>query len=185
MNKTVYIVRHCEATGQPPEFPLTEAGFEQASGLMEFFLDKRIERIISSPFLRAIQTVKPLSEKKDLMIELDERLSERILSTTNLPDWYEKLKVTFDDLELKFEGGESSQEAMNRIVEVVEEVLKDEVEHTLIVTHGNIMSLLLKNYQSEINFSDWENLSNPDVYQLSFTNSEIHIERIWRGLNDY
>lgn len=184
MNKKVYIVRHCEATGQPPESPLTETGFEQAKELTEFFSDKKIDRIISSPFLRAIQTVKPLSEDKELTIDLDERLSERILSTTNLPDWYEKLKATFDDLELKFEGGESSQEAMNRIVKVVEEILKDGDERTLIVTHGNIMSLLLKNYQTEFDFSDWKNLSNPDVYQLSFKNSEILIERIWKVHSD-
>ena len=181
MNKKVYIVRHCEATGQPPESPLTETGFEQAKILTEFLSDKKIDRIISSPFLRAIQTVKPLSEKKELTIELDERLSERILSTTNLPDWYEKLKATFDDLELKYEGGESSQEAMNRIVKVADEI---EDEHTLIVTHGNIMSLLLKNFQSEFGFEGWENLSNPDVYLLNFSNSGIHIERKWKELND-
>ena len=71
-------------------------------------------------------------------------MSERILSTTDLPDWYEKLKETFNDAELKFEGGESSLEAMNRIVNVVDDVCKSEIENTLIVTHGNIMSLLLK-----------------------------------------
>ena len=184
MNKKVYIVRHCEATGQPPESPLTETGFKQAKELTEFLSKKKINRIISSPFLRAIQTVTPLCEEKKLTIELDERLSERILSTTNLPDWYEKLKATFDDLELRFEGGESSQEAMNRIVKVVEEILKEENEHTLIVTHGNIMSLLLKNYQHEFGFEGWKNLSNPDVYLLNFSNSGIHIERIWKELND-
>lgn len=180
MNKKIYIVRHCEATGQAPESPLTDKGFKQAQYLAEFFSDKKIERIISSPFLRANQSVELISRKVDLDIEIDERLSERILSTTNLSDWYEKLKTTFDDLELKFEGGESSQEAMNRIVAVVEELIKAEYEHTLIVTHGNIMSLLLKKYQSEIGFLDWEKLSNPDVFQLSFSNSEIHIKRLWK-----
>ncbi|MGE6608914.1 histidine phosphatase family protein [Peribacillus sp. NPDC076916] len=77
-------------------------------------------------------------------------------------------------MELKFEGGESSQEAMNRIVNVVEEVFKSWTENTVIVSHGNIISLLLKNY-----FEGWENLSNPDVFQINCINNEVILERIW------
>lgn len=179
MNKKIYIVRHCEATGQPPESPLTEKGLVQAADLAKFFSNKKIDRIISSPFLRAIQTIQSVSEKLNLEIECDERLVERVLSSNNLPDWYEKLKVTFDDLNLKFEGGESSQEAMNRIAAVVEEVLKYGEEHIVMVTHGNLMSLLLKNFHGEFGFEDWKNLSNPDVFLLTYVNKEIHTERIW------
>lgn len=177
--KKIYIVRHCEASGQPPESPLTDQGYVQANALAEFFSDKKLDRIISSPFLRAKQSVEPLSKKFALNIEIDDRLSERVLSKANLPDWFEKLKATFTDLELKYEGGESSQEAMNRIVEVVEEAFNDEAAHTLIVTHGNVMSLLLKKYNHDFGFEGWKNLSNPDVFLLSCLNDEIHLERIW------
>jgi len=181
MTKNMYVVRHCEAVGQVSEAQLTEQGGKQAEFLAGFFSDKKIDRIISSPFLRAIQSAEPISQKTNIKIEIDERLSERVLSTTDLPDWYEKLKETFNDSELKFEGGESSQEAMNRIVNVVDEVFKSESENTLIVTHGNIMSLLLKNFNSDFGFECWKNLSNPDVFQLCLTENEVNIERIWQG----
>ena len=48
----------------------------------------------------------------NLEVEIDERLSERMLSSVSLSDWLEKLEATFYDLDLKFEGGESSKEAM-------------------------------------------------------------------------
>ena len=181
MTKEIYVVRHCEARGQAAEAQLTEQGEKQAELLVRFFSNKKIDRIISSPFLRAIQSVEPISQKKNLKIEIDERLSERILSTTDLPDWYEKLKETFNDAELKFEGGESSQEAMNRIVNVVDDVCKSEIENILIVTHGNIMSLLLKNFNNDFDFECWKNLRNPDVFQLCLTENEVNIERIWQG----
>ncbi|PEF36898.1 histidine phosphatase family protein [Bacillus sp. AFS094228] len=180
MLKKIYIVRHCEAQGQPSESTLTEKGSKQAKYLVDFFSDAKIDRIISSPFLRAIQSVEPLSEKTNIKIEIDERLSERTLSTTDLPDWYEKLKETFNDMKLKFEGGESSQEAMNRIVNVVEEVFKSGTENTVIVSHGNIISLLLMNYNSDFDFECWRNLSNPDVFQLTFTKNDVNMERIWQ-----
>lgn len=78
------------------------------------------------------------------------------------------------------EGGESSQEAMNRIVEALHEQIKLEKDHTLFVTHGNIMSLLLKHADSTIGFEEWKKLSNPDVYTLRyFKPNHVEIERIW------
>ncbi|WP_371932606.1 histidine phosphatase family protein [Bacillus carboniphilus] len=122
MTKRIFVIRHCQANGQQREAELSEEGEKQAYELANFFANKKVERIISSPFLRAKQSIKPLSERLSLDMESDERLSERILSSSNLSDWYEKLKETFEDLELKFAGGESSQEAMNRIVNVIEDV---------------------------------------------------------------
>ena len=138
--KKIYLIRHCEAEGQPAEAPLTDNGFKQANHLSEFFRDIPIDRIISSPYMRAVQTVEPLAKRMNLEIEKNELLTERVLSNQNLSDWLEKLRDTFDDLELKFEGGESSNEAMKRIVKVVEEVLKVELKirsllHMVIYCH--------------------------------------------------
>ncbi|WP_404469528.1 histidine phosphatase family protein [Sutcliffiella horikoshii] len=166
MAKNLYIVRHCEAKGQPPEAKLTKNGLQQAGELAKFFSNKAIDRIVSSPFLRAIQSIEPLSKERDISIEVDDRLAERTLSSVDLPDWLEKLKATYDDLELKYEGGESSREAMDRIVSVVEEAFETDAENIVVVTHGNIMSLLLKNYQETFGFEDWKNLRNPDVFVL-------------------
>ncbi len=179
MVKHIYVIRHCEAQGQSSDASLTEHGFHQAEVLVEFFADKKIDRIIASPFLRAIQTIEPLSTMDNINIEIDERLSERILSTRDLPDWYEKLQATFIDMELKFDGGESSNEAMERIVNVVEGILQSDAEQTIIVSHGNIITLLLKNYNSDVDFQFWTQLSNPDVFQLKVNAHEMTLERIW------
>ncbi|MGI8384178.1 histidine phosphatase family protein [Robertmurraya sp. P23] len=176
--KKIYVIRHCEAKGQPSGSSLTDKGFEQAKYLVDFFRHTKIDRMIVSPFLRAVQSVQPLSEEREIKIEMDERLSERILSTKDLPDWYEKLRETFNNLDVKFEGGESSQEAMNRIVSVAEEV--NESENTIIVSHGNIITLLLKYYHNEFGFEDWKNLSNPDVFQINWTENGVEIKRVWK-----
>jgi len=180
MVKHIYVIRHCEAQGQSSDASLTEQGFHQAEVLAKFFADKKIDRIITSPFLRAIQTIEPLSTRGNINVEIDERLSERILGTSDLPDWYEKLRATFTDMELKFEGGESSNEAMERIVNVVEETIKSESEHTIIVSHGNIITLLLKNYHNDIDFQFWTQLRNPDVFRLRVKDHKMTLDRIWK-----
>lgn len=176
--KKIYLIRHCEAEGQPSGAQLTERGLKQSLELSEFFSDRKIDRIIASPYKRAIQSIQPLAQRLIIKIEADERLIERVLSTKNLSDWLEKLKTTFDDPELKFEGGESSQEAMKRIVDVVEEVFNSESENTIIVTHGNLLSLLLKYYNKDFGFEEWRNLSNPDVFLLKNESTKVTFERL-------
>ncbi|MGE7946060.1 histidine phosphatase family protein [Lysinibacillus sp. NPDC093688] len=179
MVKHIYVIRHCEARGQSADASLTEHGFHQAEILADFFTDKKIDRIITSPFLRAIQTIEPLSTRGNINIEIDERLSERILSTRDLPDWYEKLQATFTDMNLKFDSGESSKEAMERIVNVVKGIFQSDVKRTIVVSHGNIITLLLKHYNNDVDFQFWTHLSNPDVFQLSVKDHEVTLERIW------
>jgi 2,3-bisphosphoglycerate-dependent phosphoglycerate mutase len=180
MGRKIYIIRHCEAEGQSFDSVLTKNGFGQATELSKFFSQFQIDRIISSPFLRAIQSIQPLATKLNIEIEIQNQLSERTLSSENLLDWFDKLKATYVDMELKYEGGESSHEAMNRIVKVVEKVFLDEAENTVIVTHGNLLSLLLKYINQNFGFEDWRNLSNPDVFLIKSENNVLTYDRLWK-----
>jgi 2,3-bisphosphoglycerate-dependent phosphoglycerate mutase len=72
MNKTLYIVRHCEATGQSKESKLTKEGENQSLQLLKFFKDKSIDKIISSPYTRAMKSIEPLSKELNLKIHIDE-----------------------------------------------------------------------------------------------------------------
>lgn len=181
--KRIYVVRHCKANGQEVEALLTKDGKEQAENLALFFNDKNIQQVISSPMKRAIQTIEPFTKEKNLNIQIDKRLSERILSTENYPDWMEKLEQTFENLDLKFEGGESSREASKRIFNVIEEVKKSDVENTIIVSHGNIITLLLKKLDKDVSFEDWKKITNPDVFLIEYSGDEFYYKRIW-GMNE-
>ncbi|MFD2369162.1 histidine phosphatase family protein [Brevibacillus sp. GCM10020057] len=167
--KQIYLVRHCKAAGQAPDAPLTELGVQQAERLAQFFSDKTVDLILSSPFERAVRTIQPLADKMGLDITLDARLAERVLADRDLPDWYELLRKSFDDLDFCCPGGESSRAAMKRAVAVVEDVLCRECRCAVIVSHGNLLSLLLKYFDDRIGFAEWEALTNPDVYLLTFS----------------
>jgi 2,3-bisphosphoglycerate-dependent phosphoglycerate mutase len=88
MSQILYLVRHCQASGQEPDAPLTEIGQQQAilrrrhsvNALADWLCEVSIGRIISSPFIRAYRSIVPLSEYLGLTIEIDDRLVERVLS---------------------------------------------------------------------------------------------------------
>lgn len=173
MGKVLYLVRHCQATGQAPEAELTSRGEEQAQELSRFFEEKNVAHIISSPFTRAIQSIEATANRHGLRIEIDSRLSERVLSNENLPDWMERLEESFGDLDMKLMGGESGNEAMARGMEVI----RNAPDRSILVTHGNLLGLLLKKMDNSYGYKEWQELSNPDVYEID--TDEGQIKRIW------
>ena len=54
--------------------PVDERGRLQSDGLVEALAAFKIDRIVSSPYLRCVQTVEPLAEALGLEVELDEQL---------------------------------------------------------------------------------------------------------------
>ena len=178
--KNIYLVRHCQAAGQQPEAPLTDQGREDAERrLVDFFIHKNIEAVLSSPFTRAIDTIQPLARKIAVSIEVDERLKERVLSSETLDDWLAKLELTYEDLKLKYAGGESSEEAMSRGIEVIEALVKRPETNSIVVTHGALLSLLIKRYNPAFGFKEWKTLSNPDVYLLEIDRGSANVKRVW------
>ena len=95
--KTIYAVRHCRASGQAPDAPLTAEGVVQAAALADFLAPLGIERIVVSPYLRAQQSIAPLAARLGLVVEQDARLVERVLSTGERADWLERLRESFED----------------------------------------------------------------------------------------
>lgn len=169
MMKTLYIVRHCEAEGQEADAPLTTNGLIQAEHLAQFLAEARIEHIVSSPYVRARDSIAPLAERLKIDVEIDERLIERVLCRGSIPDWRQHLEASFLDLDLCLEGGESSRTAMQRVVSVVQEIERHSAQITLLATHGNLLALLLKHFDDSVGFSEWQNLNNPDVFRVSLT----------------
>ena len=56
--------------------PLDDAGYDQAIALPGALAGRRIARILSSPYLRCIESVEPLAAALGLAVELDARLAE-------------------------------------------------------------------------------------------------------------
>lgn len=177
---TVYLVRHCQSTGQAPDAPLTPLGHEQAARLADALGDLGIRRIVSSPYTRARQSIQPLAERLGLAVELDERLIERVLSPDSLPDWRERIGASFDDLDLCLPGGESGWAATQRGLQALEAVFRDGPLPAVVVAHGNLISLLLYHIDARPGFEAWSRLTNPDVFRVEAGSTpRWSAERIW------
>ncbi|GAA5532600.1 histidine phosphatase family protein [Deinococcus aluminii] len=166
------LVRHAKAEGQAPEAPLTAEGKAQAARLAEALAGVGITRIVSSPWKRAVETVRPLAERLGLEMETDVRLTERVLSGLDLPDWMTHLQASFRDPDLTLPGGESGTQAQARALAALADA-RDLNGVTVIVTHGNLLALALG-----LDYAGWAGLRNPDVWRLD---TGGHAERLEVG----
>ncbi len=78
----LYLVRHANAgsrsdwDGPDRDRPLSDKGRRQAQGLVHLLADRPVRRVLSSPYLRCVQTVEPLAEKLGVPVEEVAALAE-------------------------------------------------------------------------------------------------------------
>lgn len=131
--------------------PITEKGKKQALELAEKIKDKDIGMLISSPQIRAVETMRiacSLNEKASkLKIETEERIKER---SYGILQGKSKLEIQLEDPELLLkirrsfdyqpENGESIEMVCKRVAEFCEEIVPLMKKHKINVAvscHGN------------------------------------------------
>ena len=79
---TVYLVRHAKAgerrvwDGDDEDRPLSKTGWKQARAVADRLEPRHTTRLVSSAYVRCVQTLEPLGEVSSTAVEVDERLSE-------------------------------------------------------------------------------------------------------------
>jgi len=79
---TSVLVRHASAgnrdewDGDDRQRPLDARGRRQAAELVELLRALDVRRVVSSPYLRCVETVEPLAGARGLPVEEDDRLAE-------------------------------------------------------------------------------------------------------------
>lgn len=179
MADTLYLVRHCESSGQEPDAPLTRDGHAQAISLSRTLQQFGIEYIVSSPYLRAQQSAEPFAKAAGLKLNLDERLKERVLSPNPLPDWREHIRQSYDDLDYALPGGESGRDTMQRGRAVIDSILQMRAKTAAVFSHGNWLTLNMMSFDPGYGYDDWQNLSNPDIFRLTSGSNGFAIARCW------
>jgi 8-oxo-dGTP diphosphatase len=78
----IYLVRHAHALsrgtwgGDDLLRPLSARGRRQVAGLTQVLAEQTIRRVLSSPALRCVDTVRPLAEKLGVSVKLRDELLE-------------------------------------------------------------------------------------------------------------
>jgi 2,3-bisphosphoglycerate-dependent phosphoglycerate mutase len=181
---TFYLVRHAHAAWAPDEQrPLSARGVADAVRVAEVLQGQPVNRIVSSPYRRARQTVEPLAARLGLPIHEEPELRERELGGGEIADFVAAVEATWRDPSLAHPGGESNAVAQARGLGVVRRLEERHAGEAIVLgTHGNLLALILQGFDPSIGFGFWRALTMPDVYALSLVRGgQEAIRRLWPG----
>lgn len=199
MNR-IYLVRHGENranltkefSSRLVDYPLTEKGRLQAAQTAEFFRDKQIQAVYSSPLKRASETAQIISAALNLPVtileqfrELDVGLLEQQPPTTEA--WEEHNQVIgawFEGHpERRFPGGENYYELLARMRSGLTQVLDGlQDQNLIIVGHGGIFTFTLPHLCPQVRPEDlrWVENHNCSITEILMRNENgnLHGELI-------
>ena len=153
----VILIRHAESlpdfSTPEAEWPLSGRGVEQAGLLVDALRSQRIERIYSSPYRRAIDTVKPLSTAIGVPIEICSDLRERRLSHEPISNFIEIIEQSWADFDFALPGCESAGEAQRRALSTINGLAEENSRRQIVIsTHGQLLSLFLHHVDPSFGF---------------------------------
>jgi 2,3-bisphosphoglycerate-dependent phosphoglycerate mutase len=168
---TLVLVRHAQSAPDPalPEhdWPLSETGKRQAAELAPVLADLGVDALASSPFPRAVETLRPYAEASGLEIAIDEDLRERRLGAW-MPDPADveaAVRQMHADLDFQREGGESGRACVARFETALARVVAANPGRTVAVgSHGGVLGHLIARQGVALPDAFWRRIRNPHLF---------------------
>lgn len=116
---TIYFVRHAESNYKNHEDAareLTAKGLEDRKLVSGYLSDKNIDVVLSSPYKRAIDTVKHFAERNQLTVEIIEDFRERKVDSGWIEDFDAFCRRQWEDFAYKRSDGETVRDGKNKSV---------------------------------------------------------------------
>ena len=135
-----------EFSNRGTKHPLTDVGRAQAADLAERLADLHVDRVLTSPVLRAQQTAAIVGERFGVPVEVDERLREfdvgAFEGSRDDAHWAEYDEVVtawleHGDADRRVGGGESHRELVARLGDLLREVVT-QPGTSVLVGHGGL-----------------------------------------------
>lgn len=171
---TLYFVRHAESNLNDHDDRnrgLTEKGRKDSQRITQFFADKTVDAIFSSPYKRAVDTVRDLAGAKGLPIHLEDGFRERRVDSAWIEDFSSFTKAQWADFDYKLSDGESLREVQERNIAAVNCLVSARKNRTIVVgSHGTALSTIIHFYDPTFGYADFEKMKGlmPWIVQFSF-----------------
>ena len=177
----LYFVRHAESAyvpNQEVERGLTTQGYDQSEQVSTILEPYDIDVVVSSPYTRAVETVKPLADALGTNVIIENGFRERELH--HVEDFEATVNRQWQDWTRSFGSGESHDSAQQRGLKAVERTRKRWPGLDIVVgTHGTILTLILNHYNDAYDYAFWKQMTMPDIYRVVFrVTDSVSIDRI-------
>ena len=175
----IYFVRHAKSDFSIKDNlirPLTEDGKNDSKQVTEFLLKKNISKIFSSPYKRAIDTIKDFSDTLSLQINIIDDFRERKVDNEWIEDFDKFAKEQWNNFHYKLSNGESLDEVQKRNISALQNILNININENIVIgTHGTALSTIINYYNKDFNYSEFERIKElmPFIICISFDEQDV------------
>ncbi len=158
----IYFVRHAEpdlSEHDDASRGLTEKGLADRGLVTGFLADKNISAVLSSPYKRAVDTVKELADLRGLPVIAVDDFRERKVGNIWIDDFNGFCKRQWSDFDYKLSDGESLREVQRRNVTALQRVLREYSGESIVIgTHGTALSTVINYYDSSFGYEQFSEI---------------------------
>ena len=173
---TVYFIRHAEPNYNNHDDmtrELSEKGWRDRKLVSGFLSDKKVDVVLSSPYRRAVDTIRDFAEVSGFTIETVDDFRERRIDNTWIEDFTEFCKNQWNDFDYKLSDGESLREVQERNITALNKVLQKYAGKTIVIgSHGTALSTIINYYDKSFGYDEFEKIRGlmPWVVRFTFEN---------------
>lgn len=185
----VYFVRHAEPNYDNHDDrsrELTEKGLLDRISVTEYLKDKEIHAVLSSPYRRAVDTVKHFADAQGMAIELIEDFRERRVDSVWIDDFNAFAQKQWADFEYKLADGECLREVQARNIEALKDVLRRYRGRNVAVgSHGTAIATILHYFDDAFGYDDFRRIQKimPMIVRFAFDGEKCLSIGIYDPLN--
>ncbi|MBE5804103.1 MAG: histidine phosphatase family protein [Clostridiales bacterium] len=170
---TVYFVRHAEPNYHNHDDltrELSAKGMEDRHKVTRLLADLPVDAVLSSPFRRAVDTVKPLADSRGLPIRTVEAFRERRVDSCWIEDFNSFCQAQWADFDFRLTDGESLREVQARNVAALRAVLREYSGQTVVIgSHGTALSTIINRYDPAFGYEAFRQIRGLMPWVVRFT----------------
>lgn len=176
MITVVYFVRHAEPNYENHDDmtrELSAKGLKDRKLVTKFLMDKNIQIVLSSPYKRAVDTVREFAEKKEMNIDIIDGFRERKVDSLWIEDFNSFCKKQWEDFEYKLSDGECLKEVQDRNILALKNIVeKFKGKNIVVGSHGTALSAIVNYYDKKFGYSDFNEIRQLMPWVVKFVFDE-------------
>ena len=135
---------------------LSEKGLADRRLVTEFLSDKNIDVVLSSPFRRAVDTVKDFADNAGFDVQIIDDFRERRVDSGWIEDFDSFCKRQWSDFSYKLSDGESLCEVQSRNIAALMDVLNRYKDKNIAIgTHGTALSTIINYFDNSFGYEQF------------------------------
>ena len=172
----VYFVRHAEPNNSNHDDALRELspkGMRDRALVTAFLKDKEIDAVFSSPYKRAVDTVRDFAERYGYEIHIVDAFRERKVESGWIDDFDSFARRQWEDFTFKLSDGESLQEVQRRNLAALRHLLDRYAGKNIVIgSHGTALCTVIHHFRPSFGYDDFQRIKAVMPWVVAFAFDE-------------